>query len=237
MVLSQSTGPNTANNEWTFDQGLIRLKSNPTLCITGPDAPFDSLSPPAVLALCNASSVAQQFTITNSSQYPFATISQGSFVLGTQNQDTSPASAIVFTPTVGTFITGCNSGSQAQHITYTGNSSAPGQLQALNNMCVSGACDDFSSGCAPLQLVECDASDRLQLFYYTTTNSSFENVVTGLCLDAWNNQVTFRLTDMSILVRIYVSCLTCLSIGSTSWGFCLSRWKQSRMDHIWQQYS
>ncbi len=43
-----------------------------------------------------------------------------------------------------------------------------------------------TSGCDPLSYVNCSSTDEYQFFYYSSSNSSFENAVTGYCLDVWS---------------------------------------------------
>jgi hypothetical protein len=205
--------PNQDNNQWLFQNGMIKLKSNPTLCMSGTSPGNFSMFPWTVLAYCNSSDPSQQFQFVNSTVYPFASIFQNDYILSTENSDTDPDTAVNFIAVTATFINNCNSNDPNQQIQFTGSSSVPGQLQAANNKCISGmsrlvyftimndaqlmlllypsaACNDHTNGCMPLPLVPCNANDTSQLFTYTSYNSSFENVANGLCLDVWNDEVS-----------------------------------------------
>eukprot|EP00042_Codosiga_hollandica_P057702 m.858006 g.858006 ORF g.858006 m.858006 type:complete len:846 (-) comp59651_c0_seq6:65-2602(-) len=174
--------PNQANNEWTFTNGQIQLRSNPALCIASNISAGSSVGG-AVLALCNPADPAQQFQITNSTDYPFASLSQGEFLFGTQYNDQDPDTPVVFTKASELSVVQCSEAA-SQQFTFTGDASSPAQIQQ-GNLCVSGYCTDPSQGCQPLQLVNCSASDAYQFFDYTSSNSSFQNKVTGMCIDLW----------------------------------------------------
>eukprot|EP00042_Codosiga_hollandica_P038562 m.314848 g.314848 ORF g.314848 m.314848 type:complete len:940 (+) comp55423_c0_seq3:52-2871(+) len=179
--------PNEANSEWLFRDGMIILKSNPSLCVAGTSIDYGIMSAPATLALCNPNDSTQQFQFANSTSYPFTTVTQNKFVLGVQNGDSDPDSPVILIPTTGTFVRTCSASDPSQKIQFTGTSTASGQLQAEQNMCITGYCTNFTAGCAPLALVPCDSNDPYQFFFFTSSNSSFQNQVTRLCMDLWGH--------------------------------------------------
>lgn len=151
------------------------MKSNPTLCLTGPQGP---LSNSVTIEKCLAGNALQQFTFVDSILYPYSTIFQGDKAIGVAGN-----SVIFEIEESSTQLTACDSSKETQHISYTGSSSAPGQLKVAGNRCVSGACSS-GSGCYPMPFVPCNSSDDSQLFQLTSSNALVIQS-NGYCIDAY----------------------------------------------------
>jgi hypothetical protein len=73
--------PNEANTQWLFSNGAIKLKSNPTLCMTGPTG---HTAGPTQLTIepCEEGNPGQSFFFHNETFYPTTLVSQGSYTIG-----------------------------------------------------------------------------------------------------------------------------------------------------------
>ena len=182
--------PNQANSQWNLSNGTISLISNPSLCMTGPTNP--TAQPYAVtVELCTPGNPAQQFTYQGDSQYPFMSVFQGTYALGSNGGGEFPGTQMYLYPsTVGTGIQSCDSGNTAEQFTFTGSGSTAGLLKNSDGQCVYGYCTDLSNGCAPMPFVPCNQSDSNQLFTYS--NEYFVNQNNGLCIDLWAGTVRMQ---------------------------------------------
>ena len=173
--------PNDANTQWSFNSdGTIRIKSNPTLCMTGTTKPF-KVAYLVTIERCTSGNAAQQFSYTNSTQYPFSTVSQGSNIVATTGSN------IILTAGVsGTALALCNEQSSTDRFTFTGTGNTPGQLVDGQGQCVDGSCQ-----CYPLSVAACNTSDTNQLWTYTS-GKAFVNSASGQCLDVKNNKVALN---------------------------------------------
>ena len=96
-----------------------------------------------------------------------------------------PGAALTVTGSMGTSASPCSAADPDQRIVFSGDATTGGTLkQQSSGMCISGACDHISgTGCEPLGLVTCDASDPNQLF--TSPGGQLVNQGNGGCLDLW----------------------------------------------------
>jgi hypothetical protein len=87
----------------------------------------------------------------------------------------------------GTHAVTCDSSQATQKWNWTGGS-GQGQIKLISTgQCVSAACNNVSTGCQPLALVNCDSSQAL-LFTHGSDNA-FKSVQNGGCMDLWNSGV------------------------------------------------
>ena len=84
-----------------------------------------------------------------------------------------------------TDVTACDATLAGQKFTYT----TKGELKDLHGLCVDGACANFSVGCEPLALKECDGSKSQH--WTRGKNNQFVNSVVqdGVhgCMDLWDS--------------------------------------------------
>jgi hypothetical protein len=86
--------PNEANTQWIYVNNTLRLRAFSDLCMTG--LSFEqqheflksgATNAPVTIQTCQADNAAQQFQFFNMTiGYPYAFLSQGSFVIGALNQ-------------------------------------------------------------------------------------------------------------------------------------------------------
>jgi hypothetical protein len=168
-------GLNGVNSQWLLQDGYIKLKSNPTLCATGSsDA---SSTTPITLAACEAGNPTQLFEYVNSTSEPYSSILQGAAILAIDNN-----AVVLSGSSVGSGVVGCDSSDPNQNISFTGSSSAPGQIK-FGASCLSGTCSD-SKGCYPLQFIPCNEQDTSQLFTFTSNSALVVNQ-NSYCLDVY----------------------------------------------------
>jgi hypothetical protein len=174
LILMNCGGLNSANSQWLFQDGFLKLMSNPTLCVTG--AENAEISTTLTLSPCQEGNSNQIFEYINSTQYPFSKIFQGSGIVGLSGNN------VVVAPEVkpGSAVGVCESYNRAQNITFTGSTTTPGQIM-FGSSCLSGACNN-SQGCYPLQFIPCNDQDTSQQFNLTTSGS-FVIHQNSKCLD------------------------------------------------------
>ena len=181
LLIVYSPAPNTANTQWNFTAGQIKLISNPSLCLTGPPSVYVNAYPLTV-EQCIPANPSQHFIFEASDDEPSVTIMQGSSSVGVLDNY-----LVLYYGVAGTVLETCNSGNAAQGLKFTGTNNTIGLLQTASGQCVRSGCDGGS--CYPAVYFECDPNDGLQRWYYNGTTAMFHNVQTQYCLDAQGGYV------------------------------------------------
>ena len=177
--------PNEANTQWLFSNGAIKLKSNPTLCMTGPTG---HTAGPTQLTIepCEEGNPGQSFYFHNETFYPTTLVSQGSYSIGlpklSATGSTWPGDAVYAFHAMGSWITPCNPLNEAQLITFNQVNGSAGLIQSPQGLCLSGKCLTEKIGCAPVPFVDCDATDTNQLFLFNSTHQSIQHQDSEMCL-------------------------------------------------------